>query len=746
MLDDDSNFSTTIRWATAAIAVAIAVLLPTGYFSIQYSAEAAAVRTEAEIRAAAVVQLVTSMPEMWKFQEHRLGELLRRHADDRLSESARILAPDGEEIAAAGERLGFPVLSRSVELFDSGTPVGRVKVERSLYGLLLGTGGVALLGALLGVAVFVLLRVLPRRAQHLNDLLFAEKERAEVTLHSIGDAVITTDTDEAIVYLNPVAETLTGWTFAEARGQPVARVLRLIDEETLEPVASPLAYAITESSTHSFARQTALQRRDGSRISIEDSAAPIRDRSGKVIGGVIVFHDVSEARSMAQRLTWQATHDALTGLVNRHEFESRVDQAIASARNSGKHHVVCCMDLDQFKVINDTCGHAAGDELLKLIAALIESRVRESDTLARLGGDEFGLLLDGCSLERARLIAADVLTAVRDFRFNWDGKVFSVGVSIGLAAFGPDSGSRAEILSAADSTLFVAKEQGRNRVCVYHSADVEQSNRRLEMDWVSRINHAIEEDRFTLYFQSYRPLKAGADVATHIEVLLRMIDEEGALILPGSFLPAAERYNIMPTIDRWVIDTVFSRYGEIASQFGDGPITCAINISGSSINAEGFLDFIREKATHGLPHGAICFEITETAAINNLLKTATFMKEVKALGFLFALDDFGTGSSSFGYLKNLPVDYLKIDGGFVKDLVDDPLDRAMTESINHIGHVLGLKTVAEFAENDPIISELTTMGVDFAQGYGVSLPRPLFAGGIKAREDQVTPLGPVPQH
>lgn len=727
MRDFDLNLTTRIAKATAAIALAITILLPGIYFGIRYSAIAASVSTEAKIQADTITQLIVSSPEMWKFQEHRLKELLHRSQDSAEHESARILDRDGTEVTSAGRQPEYFNLTRSAGLFDSGTLVGRVEVTHSLRGMLLETVGVALLDALLGFTVFVLLRLLSRRARNLNDTLYVEKARAETTLHSIQDGVITTSTDEIIEYLNPAAETLTGWSLSEARGRPIHEVMRLIDEQTLEPVTNLLARA--GDGVQSFVRQIALLKRDNSSIAIEGSTASIRDHSEKIIGGVIVFHDVSVARSMAQRMTWQATHDPLTGLVNRREFESRADAAIASAKNSDKQHVVIYMDLDQFKVVNDTCGHAAGDELLKQISTLLQSKLRESDTLARLGGDEFGLLMYGCSLERAKLIAADLLAAVRDYHLNWEGKVLSVGISMGLAEITQDTISRADILSAADSAMFAAKEQGRNRFCVFHTADVEQTKRLNEMSWVARIKLALVEKRFRLYYQRYLPLKTGADADIHIEVLLRLIDEDGKVILPASFLPAAERYDLMPAIDRWVVSTVFKLYRELATHFAGGPLTCAINLSGSSLNSEGFLDFIREQAaTHNLPHAAICFEITETAAINNLRKTAKFMKEIQAIGFLFALDDFGTGTSSFGYLKNLPVDFLKIDGGFVKNMMNDPLDRAMTETINRIGHIVGTKTVAEFAENEMIIGGLETMGVDFAQGFGFHEPSPLPAG------------------
>jgi diguanylate cyclase (GGDEF)-like protein/PAS domain S-box-containing protein len=564
-----------------------------------------------------------------------------------------------------------------------------------------------------------------------EEQLAAQKQRAEITLCSIGDGVITTDADERVEFLNPVAEQLSGWAASECEGRQVTEILEVIDATSGEPVETPLRQALAEKRIVSFGRDVDLVRRDGSRIGIDDSAAPICGPDGGVTGGVLIFRDVSKARALTHQRSWEAAHDPLTGLVNRREFESLLEGSVAVARTAGKHHVVCFMDLDQFKVVNDTCGHAAGDDLLEGLAALLRSRIRESDTLARLGGDEFGLLLDGCSLERAQFIAADLLAAVADFRFTWEGKTLTVGVSIGLAAITGDNSSSAEALSMADTACYWAKEQGRNRVCVYRAGDSDMATRRRELGWIARINSALAEDRFTLYHQSFLPLNSEAEACRHIEVLLRMIDEDGNLVQPGSFLPAAERYNLMPTIDRWVVRTVFAGYHGLVAAGGGAPLTCAINLSGTSLNAEGFLDFIRQQAlAHALPPQSICFEITETAAINNLRNAAEFIKECKAMGFLFALDDFGTGTSSFGYLKNLPVDYLKIDGGFVKNLERDAVDKAMTETINRIGHIMGIKTVAEYAENDAIIEELKHIGVDYAQGYGVCLPTPLFESDL----------------
>jgi diguanylate cyclase (GGDEF)-like protein len=433
--------------------------------------------------------------------------------------------------------------------------------------------------------------------------------------------------------------------------------------------------------------------------------------------------------------SWEAAHDALTGLVNRREFESLVESALGSAGIAGKHHVVCFMDLDQFKVVNDTCGHAAGDELLMQIAAVLQSRVRASDTLARLGGDEFGLLLEGCSLERAQLIAADLLAAVGDFRFNRHGKVFAIGISIGLAPVVGHGCGSAEVLSMADTACYWAKDQGRNRVCVYRSGDSDMATRRKEMGWVARITQALEEERFVLYHQSYLPLSEAAGPRLHFEVLLRMVDETGELVQPGSFLPAAERYNLMPAIDRWVVKKVFAGYRGLAAQRGGQPLTCAINLSGTTLNTEDFLDFVRGLAhENALPPQAICFEITEIAAINNLRKAVEFIKECRSMGFLFALDDFGTGTSSFGYLRSLPVDYLKIDGGFVRNLERDAIAKTMAETINSVGHIMGIKTIGEYAESPAIIEELRAMGVDYAQGYGVCRPTALFTSGPRVDE------------
>jgi diguanylate cyclase (GGDEF)-like protein/PAS domain S-box-containing protein len=710
----------------AAVVGLLAIGLPAAYFAIGYTSQAAALQTKANVRAEVVNQVIVRSPQMWRFETLRLRELLVRSPAELEDEQVDIESEQGDVLLASRHAIGRPVMRRTAALFDAGTPAGAVVVRQSLDQLLRNTAVAALIGLALAAMLQTVLRRLKRRNRQLINAIFDEQERARVTLHSIGDAVITTDAAEQVQYMNPAAERLTGWALAEALGQPIVQVCALIDEATMQSLATPVTAALRDGQICAFSgKDVAMMRRDGSALAIEDSAAPIRDQSGAVIGGAMVFRDVTATRRMAQRITWAATHDALTGLVNRREFETRVETALLSAQNSNRHHVVCYLDLDQFKIVNDTCGHAAGDALLKQVAAVLQAKLRESDTLARMGGDEFGVLLEGCAVDRAQLIAADLLAAVRDHRFNWEGKIFAIGVSIGLVAVTADTASRAEVFSAADTACYSAKEQGRNRVCVYHSSDADMAQRRSEMGWAARLASALEEDRFVLYFQPYLALGKNSHEGHHIEILLRLIDEDGALVQPGSFIPAAERYNIMPAIDRWVIRAVFSGYHDLVAQMG-GPLTCAINLSGTTLNDDNILAFIRAQAEqHRLPPGAVCFEITETAAINNMRHATKFMRDVKALGFCFALDDFGIGTSSLAYLKTLPVDYLKIDGSFVRNIVNDPVDRAMADTINRVGHIMGLQTVGEYAESESVIQALRSLGVDFAQGYGVQRPQPL---------------------
>ncbi|WP_341528330.1 EAL domain-containing protein [Nostoc sp. UHCC 0302] len=567
-----------------------------------------------------------------------------------------------------------------------------------------------------------------------QEALFQEKELAQVTLQSIGDAVITTDAQGLVQYLNPIAEKLTGWSQSEAQGLSLSEVFQIVNETTREPVANPLEKALREGHTVGLANHTILIARNGDEFAIDDSAAPIRASNGQIIGAVMVFHDVSHTRSLSRQLSWHASHDALTGLVNRREFEHHLEQAIKDAKMHNEQHALCYLDLDQFKIVNDTCGHLAGDELLRQVTALFQSQVRKTDTLARIGGDEFGLLLNQCPLEQAQRVSNSIRQKVQEFRFVWQEKLFAIGVSIGLVMIHTNSESVAHVLSLADAACYAAKNRGRNRVHVYQVDDVDLLQQQGEMEWVTRIAHALEENRFCLYYQTIIPVVPTEITEQHYEVLLRLQDETGSLVLPMAFIPAAERYNLMHLIDRWVIRTLFATQGQHyrnvwnECQLKNHECNCiyAINLSGASINDEQFIEFLHEQfALHQIPPQMICFEITETVAISNLSKAVLFISELRSLGCRFALDDFGSGMSSFTYLKNLPVDFLKIDGSFIKQILDNPIDLAMVEAINHVGHIMGIQTIAEFVENDAILEKIKVLGVNYAQGYSIAKPCPL---------------------
>jgi len=551
--------------------------------------------------------------------------------------------------------------------------------------------------------------------------LFHARERAQVTLESIGAAVLTTDSSGRIDYLNPMAETLTGWGNREAQSRLIGDVLRVVDEATREAGECPVMRCLREGQALGLAEHTVLVKRRGIELAIQDSVAPIRDRAGKMSGAVMLFHDVSKERRLHRALHYQASHDALTGLINRREFENRLTAAVECMGEDARvQHSLLYLDLDRFKRVNDSCGHPAGDQLLKQITGVLQSRVRAGDTLARLGGDEFGILLQGCVLDQALRIGESLRRAIRDFRFVWQDGVHAVGVSIGIVQIS-DATSVATVMSAADAACYAAKELGRDRTQV-HEAD-HGPERHRETYWVSRLTRACDEGRFELYYQPIVPTDAAADVREHFEIMLRLRDESGEVVTPAAFIPAAERYHVMAAIDRWVVRHVLERvvHRQVA---GVKPYTVAVNLSGSSLNDERFLEFlIAELSGRNLAAGAVCFEITETAAIASLGKVVHFVRELKARGCHFALDDFGSGLSSFLYLKTLPVDYLKIDGQFVENVARDPVDRSMVQAISHVGRALGIQTIAERVESQEVLAELGRLGVGFAQGYHIAEPR-----------------------
>jgi diguanylate cyclase (GGDEF)-like protein len=439
------------------------------------------------------------------------------------------------------------------------------------------------------------------------------------------------------------------------------------------------------------------------------------------LGVVLVFHDVTENRSMARQLSYQAAHDPLTGLINRAEFERRLEYALESVHSESAHHALCFMDIDQFKLVNDTCSHEAGDAMLKEISGLLQGCLRDSDVLGRLGGDEFGVLLRNCTLDGAEEIAANMLSMIKATRFESCERTFEIGASIGIAMIDAGSSSVTEIMKAADLACYAAKDTGRSGIHVFQAGDTELSRRHDDMQWVARLKDAISEDRLVLYYQDIVPVSRSATGAHHFEVLVRMQDEAGQLITPDKFLPAAESYNLITALDRWVVEHSLEWYSA-----RDEQLLMSINLSGKSVTDPGFLEFIRDKlAEYQVNPADICFEITETAAVANLELAAEFMHELRKLGCRFALDDFGSGLSSFAYLRNLPVNYLKIDGSFVRNIDSDRVNAAMVDAINQLGVVMGIRTIAEFVENDDIMNRLADIGVDYAQGYGVARPLPL---------------------
>jgi diguanylate cyclase (GGDEF)-like protein/PAS domain S-box-containing protein len=748
----------------------------------------------------------------------------------------------------------------------------------------------------------------------LEKQLKEREEWLETILSSMGDAVIATDDLGRIKMLNRTAERLTGWHQSEAVGQPATDVFKLAHELFDVEVEDPIAKAIASGVVGGIPEKTLLIAKNGAKIPIDDSAAPIKDRRGDVGGAVVVFRDIREQRRIQkmletdraiaqilaestgiqpaiskllqticeglgwdvgefwiadrqaaalrygknwhrpakkqlnewqqfeaiarqftfapgvgllgniwksdrpmwvadmqddtsclrrwsaaqaglrsafgfpissdsktlgvmvffsretqlpdanllqmmaaigsqigqfierrraetalrqseQRLAWQATHDELTGLANRREFQQLVEVALSTAKTENQQHSLCYLDLDRFKIVNDTCGHAAGDELLRQVTALMRSQVRSTDVLARLGGDEFGLLLKKCPGPQAMAIANTLRQVIQEFRFDWKGQTFTIGVSIGVVTIGANTSNLMAALNAADAACYSAKNTGRNRVCYYQIDGQEATKHHNQIQWVPRLNQALEQNLFRLYYQAIVPVNPNEHHQEHYEVLVRLEDDVDGTVSPIAFIPAAERYHLMHLIDRWVIRTLFATQGQ---KYRDNWKSCqqrqrylySINLSGATINDDDFINFVREQFhIYQIPPEVICFEITETIAITNLAKAAHLIKELRAFGCHFALDDFGSGVSSFGYLKTLPVDYLKIDGNFVKDIVNNPTDLALTEAVNRVGHAMGLKTIAEFVENDEILAKLKELGVDYAQGYGISKPLPLISAG-----------------
>jgi diguanylate cyclase (GGDEF)-like protein/PAS domain S-box-containing protein len=552
----------------------------------------------------------------------------------------------------------------------------------------------------------------------------AARERAQVTLQSIGDAVITTDAHGLIDYLNPVAESLVGWENREALGRPIGEVLTLVEEVSGAPAECPAMRCLREDRTLGLSQQTLLVTRQGQRIDIQHSAAPIHDREGTLTGTVIAFHDISRERRLHRALHYQASHDALTGLINRREFENRLAMAVEGVRlDERARHALLYLDLDQFKLVNDTCGHAAGDQLLKQLTGVLQSQIRGADMLARLGGDEFGILLQDITVTQAQRIAETLRESVRDYRFIWQRSVLSVGVSIGIVEISGSTPTVSGVLSAADIACYSAKDGGRDRVQLYTSHEAPERHR--EMNWVTKLSRDCEQGAFELFFQPIVPIDPSLADRERFQLLVHWRDESGVLIPPDEFLPAAERFNLSAAIDRWVVAQALERLAHRRDSAVPA-YSVTISISGNTLNDDRFLQFlIAELSARRLSPGSLCLEITEITAIANLGNVAHFMRELHACGCWFALDDFGRGFSSFQYLRDLPIDYLKIDGQFIENVTGDPVARSMVQAIASIGQAMGVRTVAERVASAETLTELRLLGVGFAQGFQVAGPQPI---------------------
>ncbi len=626
-----------------------------------------------------------------------------------------VAAEDQPQLAAALARCFAGDEDLSVQ-FRLQSPDGRMRWISERGRMLTGADGAA--SRIIGVAQDI------SKRKQAEEALEQERERAQVTLASIGDGVIRTDARGLVDYLNPVAERLTGWSAAEAAGKPLTRVLQVVDEVAHKPIADPVERCLREGRVVELPGPALLVRRDGVEFVIRDSVAPIRDRHGAITGSVVVFKDVTELRGMEREVRFLARHDPLTGLPNRREFERHLARAIEGAQQEGREHALLYIDLDEFKLINDTCGHLAGDELLKQVASELARRLRPDDVLARLGGDEFGVLLEDTRHELARPVAEALHAHLAELRFAWEDGIYRIGASIGLVPITAASGGLAPALSAADAACYVAKEQGRNRIHEWQPDDLALAERYGEMQWIHRIARALEEERFVLYHQPIQPLGADGREPPMCEFLLRLLDERGEVIGPSAFIAAAERYGLIGAVDRWVVRAALAAL--VALTAADDRTYFAINISGQSLGDEAFLEYVlAELRASGVPAGRLCFEITETAAVANLARALRFIAALKGLGCRFVLDDFGSGLSSFAYLKNLPVDYLKIDGEFVRGMTAGSVERALVASINQIGHLLGIRTIAESVEDPDTLAAVRELGIDYAQGFGVSPPQPL---------------------
>jgi diguanylate cyclase (GGDEF)-like protein/PAS domain S-box-containing protein len=544
-------------------------------------------------------------------------------------------------------------------------------------------------------------------------------------MQSLGEAIVTTDIEGRLAYLNPAAEKLLGVGHAQAIGRLLEDVFGLADQNDRKQLSDPVQEAVSggNGNPHNLSRRAVLLgKSSGEERAIELAASPLRDESGELAGAVILMHDVTELRGLHRQMSYQATHDALTGLVNRREFERRLDEATEAARRGEAGHMLCYLDLDRFKIVNDTSGHLAGDSMLREVAKLLREAVRDSDTVARLGGDEFGMLLVGCPLDKARQISDDVCRSIATYRFVWHDRVFNIGVSIGLIEIGREAGSVEQLLAAADSACYVAKKEGAGRVSVYSARDEALARSTGDIEWLQKLQSAIKEERFALYYQPIVSAYGNDTDGPSMEVLLRMLDETGAEIAPLEFVGAAERYRLMSSVDRWVVQTTLVALSRNAFQLARDR-SVAINISAQTLADPLFLEFVVECLDRtGVAPDQVCFELSESAVIGNMDHARRFVGVLHGMGCKFTIDDFGSGVASFSSLKNLPLDYLKLDGSFMRNLAKDSVSQTMVTAMIKLARTLNFKIIAEQVEDSAALDLARKMGVDFVQGFVIARP------------------------
>ena len=552
-----------------------------------------------------------------------------------------------------------------------------------------------------------------------------QKEQLTVTFQSIADGVVTTDIYGSIKYLNPAAEILTGWSMGDAVGKNLVEIIKIKNEFGHNPDELGVSSMATREERFNK-RKSRMQRRDGQERFIEESIAEIHDESGQLTGYVVVVRDVSERLELEKELSRQATQDELTQLYNRPEFKYQLEDALKSIECEDQNYLLCFLDLDRFKVVNDTSGHTAGDEILRQVAQLLGSTVRQRDTVARLGGDEFAFILRNCELGNGIKVMQNLVAKIELNRFTFGEEVFALGASVGVVELSSDMDAESA-LTQADTACYLAKESGGRSVRVYRSDSEEMSKQRGQVKWLSRVQAALDENDFELFYQPIERtglIPDGQNLAAHYEVLVRMINKDGGYFMPGDFIPAATRYGLMPSLDRWVIKHSLRWCGLNLGLLRGARL--AINIDGSSLCDAEFLGFVEQCFEDSeVDPGKVIFELTENSVIANMNAAMGFISTLKKKGCQFALDDFGTGMSSFDYLKSLPVDYLKIDGSFVKDMLNDSIDEEVVRSINAIGHAMKKYTIAEYVESAEIRKKLSQIGVNYVQGYAIAKPRPL---------------------